>query len=187
MKIIDFGLAQQLAQNKSVRVLLGTPEFVPPEIINYEPIGLQSDMWSIGVICYVLLSGLSPFMGETDVDTFNNITRAEYDFDDDAFDIVSEEAKDFISGLLLYRKEERLSAGQCIQTKWLSLDSSALGNSKICTHKLKKFIVRRKWQKTGNAIRALGRMASLSASRRNSSTLANTGIKANIWSFEGTP
>ncbi|XP_062704117.1 myosin light chain kinase, smooth muscle, partial [Aedes albopictus] len=187
VKIIDFGLAQQLAQNKSVRVLLGTPEFVPPEIINYEPIGLQSDMWSIGVICYVLLSGLSPFMGETDVDTFNNITRAEYDFDDDAFDIVSEEAKDFISGLLLYRKEERLSAGQCIQTKWLSLDSSALGNSKICTHKLKKFIVRRKWQKTGNAIRALGRMASLSASRRNSSTLANTGIKANIWSFEGTP
>lgn len=186
IKIIDFGLAQQLLQNTSVRVLLGTPEFVPPEIINYEPIGFQSDMWSIGVICYVLLSGLSPFMGETDVDTFNNITRAEYDFDDDAFDIVSEEAKDFISGLLLYRKEERLSATQCLQTKWLSLDSDALGNSKICTHKLKKFIVRRKWQKTGNAIRALGRMASLSASRRNSSSLANTGVKPNTRSTEFT-
>ncbi|KAL1398684.1 hypothetical protein pipiens_008766 [Culex pipiens pipiens] len=87
IKIIDFGLAQRLSPDTSVRVLLGTAEFVPPEIINYEPIGLQSDMWSIGVICYVLLSGLSPFMGENDVDTFNNITGAEYDFDDDAFQI----------------------------------------------------------------------------------------------------
>lgn len=173
IKIIDFGLAQRLSPDTSVRVLLGTAEFVPPEIINYEPIGLQSDMWSIGVICYVLLSGLSPFMGESDVDTFNNITRAEYDFDDDAFQIVTNEAKDFISGLLQYRKEDRLSATQCLLTKWLSLDNDYLGKSKICTNKLKKFIIRRKWQKTGNAIRALGRMALLSASRRNSSVLSS--------------
>lgn len=132
--------------NTSIRVLLGTPEFVAPEIINYEPIGYQTDMWSIGVICYVLLSGLSPFMGECDADTFNNIMRAEYDFDDDSFDIVSEEAKDFITGLLQYRKESRLTAFQCLNTKWLSLDCSILGRSKICTHKLKKFIIRRKWQ-----------------------------------------
>uniref|UniRef100_A0A8D7ZZ73 Myosin light chain kinase, smooth muscle n=2 Tax=Culex pipiens TaxID=7175 RepID=A0A8D7ZZ73_CULPI len=171
IKIIDFGLAQRLSPDTSVRVLLGTAEFVPPEIINYEPIGLQSDMWSIGVICYVLLSGLSPFMGENDVDTFNNITGAEYDFDDDAFQIVTNEAKDFISGLLQYRKEDRLSPTQCLHTKWLSLDNDYLGKSKICTNKLKKFIIRRKWQKTGNAIRALGRMALLSASRRNSSVL----------------
>ncbi|XP_055613589.1 myosin light chain kinase, smooth muscle-like [Uranotaenia lowii] len=177
IKIIDFGLAQRLIRGTSVRVLLGTPEFVPPEIINYEPIGLQSDMWSVGVICYVLLSGLSPFMGETDVDTFTNITRAEYDFDDDAFDTVSEEAKDFIAGLLLYRKEDRLTAAQCLQTKWLALDSEILVKSKICTHKLKKFIIRRKWQKTGNAIRALGRMALLSASRRNSSISSNSKTK----------
>lgn len=54
IKIIDFGLAQKLQQNTPVRVLFGTPEFIPPEIINYEPIGFQSDMWSVGVICYVL-------------------------------------------------------------------------------------------------------------------------------------
>lgn len=54
IKIIDFGLAQKLKQDTPVRVLFGTPEFIPPEIINYEPIGFQSDMWSVGVICYVL-------------------------------------------------------------------------------------------------------------------------------------
>lgn len=54
IKIIDFGLAQRLNTGSPVRVLFGTPEFISPEIISYEPIGFQSDMWSVGVICYVL-------------------------------------------------------------------------------------------------------------------------------------
>lgn len=54
IKIIDFGLAQRLEDDKSVRVLFGTPEFISPEIINYEPVSVLSDMWSVGVICYVL-------------------------------------------------------------------------------------------------------------------------------------
>uniref|UniRef100_A0A6E8V1F2 [Myosin light-chain] kinase n=2 Tax=Anopheles coluzzii TaxID=1518534 RepID=A0A6E8V1F2_ANOCL len=167
IKIIDFGLAQRLCASSPTRVLFGTPEFIAPEIINYEPISVQSDMWSIGVICYVLLSGLSPFMGDNDVDTFSNITRAEYDFDDEAFDLVSDEAKEFIAGLLRGRQEERLTAQQCLQSEWLSLKGGDnVGVNQIRTDKLKKFIIRRKWQKTGNAIRALGRMANLSASRR---------------------
>lgn len=54
IKLIDFGLAQIISPNQPIRVLFGTPEFIPPEIINYEPIGTESDMWSVGVICYVL-------------------------------------------------------------------------------------------------------------------------------------
>lgn len=145
-------------------MLFGTPEFISPEIINYEPIGFQCDMWSgefiikgnllallilattVGVICYVLLSGLSPFMGETDVDTFSNITRADFDFDDDAFDAVSEEAREFIASLLVHRKEDRLTAKQCLESKWLSQHDGVMGNTKLCTDKLKKFIIRRKWQ-----------------------------------------
>lgn len=181
IKIIDFGLAQKLAPNTPVRVLFGTPEFIPPEIINYEPIGFQSDMWSVGVICYVLLSGLSPFMGDSDVDTFANITRADYDFDDEAFDSVTVEAKDFISSLLIHRKESRLTASACMQAPWLAQENDNLSCVTICTDKLKKFIIRRKWQKTGNAIRALGRMATLSAnSRRNSSTSAQNSPRPSI-------
>ncbi|XP_059620294.1 muscle M-line assembly protein unc-89-like, partial [Phlebotomus argentipes] len=146
IKIIDFGLAQRLTDNTPVRVLFGTPEFIPPEIINYEPIGFQSDMWSVGVICYVLLSGLSPFMGDSDVDTFTNITRADYDFEDEAFDAVSQDAKEFISGLLIHRKEERLTAQECLNSKWLSLENDNMSNVKLSTDKLKKFIIRRKWQ-----------------------------------------
>lgn len=54
VKLIDFGLAQKILPGKPIRVLFGTPEFIPPEIISYEPIGVESDMWSVGVICYVL-------------------------------------------------------------------------------------------------------------------------------------
>ena len=65
LKIIDFGFAKKLnSDSQVVRVLQGTPEFVPPEIVNYEPIGFPSDTWSIGVIAYVLLTGLSPFLGK---------------------------------------------------------------------------------------------------------------------------
>lgn len=101
-------------------------------------------------IFYSRLSGLSPFMGDTDVETFANITRADYDFDDDAFDAVSQEAKDFITGLLVHRKEDRMTAEQCLVSKWLSVEQDGLTDSrqsrKICTDKLKKFIIRRKWQ-----------------------------------------
>ena len=61
-------------------------------------------MWSVGVITYVLLSGLSPFMGETDVETMANVTIAKYDFDDECFDDISDEAQDFISKLLVKDK-----------------------------------------------------------------------------------
>lgn len=54
IKIIDFGLARKLEADCPMRVNFGTPEFVCPEILNYETIGFQSDMWSVGVICYVL-------------------------------------------------------------------------------------------------------------------------------------
>lgn len=51
------------------------------------------------------LSGLSPFMGDNDAETFTNITRAYFDFDDEVFDTVSQNARDFIAALLVKRKE----------------------------------------------------------------------------------
>lgn len=56
-------------------------------------------------------------MGDSDVDTFAYITRADYDFDDEAFDAVTQNAKDFISNLLVHRKEDRLTAKQCMATR----------------------------------------------------------------------
>ncbi|KAK9743723.1 Protein kinase domain [Popillia japonica] len=119
IKIIDFGLARKYDPGKKLQVLFGTPEFVAPEVVNFDQIGFGTDMWSVGVICYVLLSGLSPFMGHTDIETMANVTVAKYDFDDEAFDEISENAKDFIRKLLLKDQDQRMSAEQCLKHVWL--------------------------------------------------------------------
>ncbi|GFY59997.1 myosin light chain kinase, smooth muscle [Trichonephila inaurata madagascariensis] len=142
IKIIDFGLARIYKQDESLRILFGTPEFVAPEVINYEPVCPASDMWSVGVICYVLLSGLSPFMGDNDTETFANITRGEMDFDDEAFDEISDDAKNFISSLLVKNVRNRLSADQCLKHPWLA--TAGLSQKRpLSTEKLKRFIIRR--------------------------------------------
>ncbi|KAK2715730.1 hypothetical protein QYM36_010338 [Artemia franciscana] len=119
IKLIDFGLARRFDAKKKLQVLFGTPEFVAPEVVNFEQIGFATDMWSIGVIAYVLLSGLSPFMGDSDVETMANVTIARYDFDDEAFDDISKEAKEFISNLLVKEMSNRSTASQCLQHPWL--------------------------------------------------------------------
>nr|CAH7744602.1 unnamed protein product [Callosobruchus chinensis] len=119
IKIIDFGLARKFDPDKKLQVLFGTPEFVAPEVVNFEAIGYGTDMWSVGVICYVLLSGLSPFMGHTDIETMANVTVAKYDFDDEAFDEISENAKDFIRKLLIKDMTKRPTPQECLDHPWL--------------------------------------------------------------------
>lgn len=120
IKLIDFGLARQLSDEEPLRVMFGTPDFAAPEVLGYELVTLATDMWSVGVICYVLLSGLSPFMGDNDMETMANVTRAVYDFDSQAFEPISDLAKDFISKLLLRNASERLKPSECLQHPWLA-------------------------------------------------------------------
>uniref|UniRef100_A0A4W3HZ23 Myosin light chain kinase, smooth muscle n=1 Tax=Callorhinchus milii TaxID=7868 RepID=A0A4W3HZ23_CALMI len=161
IKLIDFGLARKLESTSSLKVLFGTPEFVAPEVINYEPIGYPTDMWSIGVICYILVSGLSPFMGDNDNETLANVTSATWDFDDEAFDEISEDAKDFISGLLEKDMKKRMNCEQCLEHKWLKKDIKNMSAKKLSKERMKKYMARRKWQKTGHAVRAIGRLSSM--------------------------
>ena len=92
--------------------MCGTAEFLAPEVVNYDPVSGQTDMWSVGVITYILLSGYSPFLGDNDMETFNNITRGFYDFNVEEFENISQEAKSFICDLLLRNPSERLTAEQ---------------------------------------------------------------------------
>ncbi|XP_013858893.1 death-associated protein kinase 2 [Austrofundulus limnaeus] len=111
IKIIDFGLAHKIEPGADFKNIFGTPEFVAPEIVNYEQLGLEADMWSIGVITYILLSGASPFLGDTKQETLANISAVNYDFDEEFFSNTSELAKSFIRQLLVkdtrYKKIKR--------------------------------------------------------------------------------
>ncbi|XP_041331270.1 myosin light chain kinase family member 4 isoform X1 [Pyrgilauda ruficollis] len=120
IKIIDFGLARRYKPREKLRVNFGTPEFLAPEVVNYEFVSFPTDMWSLGVIAYMLLTGLSPFLGDDDNETLNNILACNWDFEDEEFRDVSDEAKDFISKLLIKEKCWRLSAAAALKHPWLT-------------------------------------------------------------------
>lgn len=159
VKLIDFGLARRFDPKTKLQVMFGTPDFAAPEVLSYERVTPAADMWSVGVICYVLLSGLSPFMGNTDLETMTNVTKAIYDFDDESFEPISEEAKDFIAKLLIKDPNRRLKPNDCLNHKWLAKTPAKKGKTtKLSKTKLKKYVVRRRWQKAVTAIMALRRM-----------------------------
>ncbi|XP_036431946.1 death-associated protein kinase 2 isoform X1 [Colossoma macropomum] len=119
IKIIDFGLAHKIEDGVEFKNIFGTPEFVSPEIVNYEPLGLASDMWSIGVITYILLSGASPFLGESKQETMANISAVNYEFDEEFFGSTSELAKNFIRQLLTKDTRKRLTIEGALNHPWI--------------------------------------------------------------------
>ncbi|KAM9456810.1 myosin light chain kinase, smooth muscle isoform 2-T2 [Clarias gariepinus] len=171
IKIIDFGLASKLDSSTPLKVMHGTPEFVAPEVINYEPVCLNTDMWSIGVICYILLSGESPFQGDSDTETLALVTAAQWEFDEESFEDISNQAKDFISSLLQKNTKNRMSCDKALSHAWTAtLESTEPVSAKnLSKDKMKKYLARQKWKKTGKAVLALKRMALLSKSDNSTS------------------
>lgn len=145
IKLIDFGLAQELVPGVRMTALKGTPEFMAPEAVNFEPISLATDMWSVGVIAYILLSGLSPFLGEDNNETLANVTAVEWDFEDESFDVISDEAKNFIAQLLVKSNRKRNTVKHSLEHEWMKKSASA-NAVKIDTKKLKQFLAKRRWQ-----------------------------------------
>ncbi|KAJ0058373.1 hypothetical protein NL108_013869, partial [Boleophthalmus pectinirostris] len=101
IRIVDFGLSRRMDSITEVREILGTPEYVAPEILNYEPISTATDMWSIGVLIYIMLTGESPFLGDNKQETFLNISQINVDYSEETFEGISPLAVDFIKTLLV--------------------------------------------------------------------------------------
>ncbi|KAL0902115.1 hypothetical protein ABMA27_000062 [Loxostege sticticalis] len=119
IKLVDFGLARRLNPAYKTMVLNGTRNYVSPEILRVDQLTVKTDMWSVGVVTYMLLSGLPPFLGDNWPEESGKILRAEYNYEDRAFWEVSDLAKDFIDKLLLLDVNRRSSARQAMEHPWL--------------------------------------------------------------------
>jgi len=119
VKLCDFEISRLLTPGCEIRDILGTPDYVAPEIISFEPITTKTDMWSFGVMVYSLLTGFSPFTGDGDTETFVNISQVSLDFPKELFEDISTDAIDFISKLLVRLPEERMSAEECLDHSWM--------------------------------------------------------------------
>uniref|UniRef100_A0A1B6E1A3 non-specific serine/threonine protein kinase n=2 Tax=Clastoptera arizonana TaxID=38151 RepID=A0A1B6E1A3_9HEMI len=123
IKLCDFGISRVIQNDVEVREILGTPDYVAPEILNYEPISLATDMWSVGVLAYVLLSGYSPFAGDNKQQTYCNISQCNLSFPEELFDGVSQVARHFIQSTLRTDPSLRLTVQQCLEHPWLNSET----------------------------------------------------------------
>lgn len=119
LKIIDFGLSRFEDAGESMRTRVGTPYYIAPEVLsrNYDK---SCDMWSIGVICYILLCGFPPFYGDTDQEIFASVRRGHFDFPLPEWDEISDEAKDFVTCLLRLNPQLRPTVTEALQHPWLT-------------------------------------------------------------------
>lgn len=161
LRIIDFGLAHELNEDGRVKVgMWGTIEYMSPEVMNCTYATPASDMWGVGVIAFMLISGgVSPFFAINRFRTMAKVLACDYSLDQPEIDKTSVEAKDFISRLLLLDPKQRMSAEACLDHPWLLDDKLYLGILETLeTSWMRKCLARRRWYRLLNAVRLMTTM-----------------------------
>ncbi|KAI6214109.1 Protein kinase domain-containing protein [Aphelenchoides besseyi] len=172
--ISDFGLSKT-EDSGLMATACGTPGYVAPEVLQQKPYGKAVDVWSIGVIAYILLCGYPPFYDENDANLFAQIIKGEYEFDSPYWDEISDSAKDFISHLMCCDPERRYSCEQALAHPWISGNTAGTKDihNSVATH-LKRSMAKRKWRKAFNATAAIRQLQMLRLTSTRISHSRNT-------------
>ncbi|XP_076892378.1 phosphoenolpyruvate carboxylase kinase 1-like [Bidens hawaiensis] len=121
LKLADFGSAEWFGMNENGMMsgIVGTPYYVAPEVLAGREYNEKVDVWSAGVILYIMLAGVPPFYGESPADTFDTVLRGNLRFPTKIFRNVSREAKDLLRKMLCKDVSRRLSAEQVHRHPWV--------------------------------------------------------------------
>lgn len=139
IKIIEMGQARLLVPGENIRMLFSAPEYCAPEVHRHDLVTTATDMWSVGVMAYVLLSGLNPFAAESTTKMIENITNCEYVFDSEAFKDISLEAMDFVDRLLVKDRKLRMTAHEALEHPWLKMKIEHISNKAIRTLRHRRY------------------------------------------------
>jgi serine/threonine protein kinase len=121
LKITDFGFAKCYDPDEGgLTETLGSPLYMAPEIIKKLPYDCSVDIWALGVLTYIMLSGKPPFKGRTKDDVFVEITTKNITYTGDSWKIISKEAKNFIRKMLIRDPNERLTAENLLKDDFIS-------------------------------------------------------------------
>jgi len=137
IKIADFGLAREINEIKFNR-RCGSLPYMSPEVLDGKSYGKPTDMWSCGVVLFILLCGKRPFCHENVEELSNRIRNCSFEFDSQYWKVVSAEAQDLITQLLVVSAEKRMTAQQALNHPWIRenknpcslLESSEYANKK---------------------------------------------------------
>ncbi|KAL5715412.1 non-specific serine/threonine protein kinase [Ranunculus cassubicifolius] len=124
LKATDFGLSVFIDEGTVYRDIVGSAYYVAPEVLrrNY---GKEIDIWSAGVILYILLSGVPPFWAETEKGIFDAILEGEIDFESAPWPTISNSAKDLVRKMLTQDPRKRITSAQVLEHPWISVDGEA--------------------------------------------------------------
>ncbi len=157
IKVIDFGTSklfnQEDAKNKKLTLKVGTPYYIAPEVLDKE-YDNKCDLWSCGVILYILLSGYPPFDGENDKEIMDAVRKGEFSFNEDAWNHISKDAKSLISKLLTKNPNKRLSAEGALKDPWIMKHREKWEGEeliKLSSENLRKFTSKQKFQQASIA------------------------------------
>ncbi|XP_064443181.1 striated muscle preferentially expressed protein kinase isoform X5 [Mirounga angustirostris] len=144
VRICDFGNAQELTPGEPQYCQYGTPEFVAPEIVNQTPVSGVTDIWPVGVVAFLCLTGISPFVGENDRTTLMNIRNYNVAFEETTFLSLSREARGFLIKVLV-QDRLRPTAEETLEHPWFKTQAKG---AEVSTDHLKLFLSRRRWQRS---------------------------------------
>ncbi|CAF1717810.1 hypothetical protein F2Q70_00000942 [Brassica cretica] len=152
LKAIDFGLSVFFKPGQIFKDVVGSPYYVAPEVL-LKHYGPEADVWTAGVILYILLSGVPPFWAETQQGIFDAVLKGDIDFESDPWPVISDSAKDLIRKMLCSNPSERLTAHEVMRHPWIcengvapdrALDPAVLSRLKqfSAMNKLKKMALK---------------------------------------------
>ncbi|KAG0477096.1 hypothetical protein HPP92_013937 [Vanilla planifolia] len=124
LKTIDFGLSVFFQPGEIFHDVVGSPYYVAPEVLR-KRYGPEIDVWSAGVIIYILLSGVPPFWAETEEGIFDEVLHGELDFESDPWPSISDGAKDLVKRMLVRDPRRRLKAHEVLCHPWVQVDGVA--------------------------------------------------------------
>ncbi|XP_019069281.1 calcium-dependent protein kinase 26-like [Solanum lycopersicum] len=124
LKTIDFGLSMFFKPGQIFDDVVGSPYYVAPEVLR-KRYGPEADIWSAGVIIYILLSGVPPFWGESEEEIFDEVLHGDIDFDLDPWPKISQGAKDLVRRMLIRDPKKRLTAHEVLCHPWVQIDGVA--------------------------------------------------------------
>jgi len=169
IKLADMGFAKILTgPNQLMSTPCGTPGYVAPEVIGTNPLyGPKCDVWSLGVIFYILLCGYPPFSDDDQNALFKQIRSGRYAMDPAEWSIISDSAKDLVRRILIVDPEKRLSAQEILHHPWMKMDATAIPDVDLSSSvaQLRRYQARRRLKKAINAVRVTVRTRMLFAAR----------------------
>ncbi|XP_077047581.1 calcium/calmodulin-dependent protein kinase type IV-like isoform X1 [Agelaius phoeniceus] len=159
LKIGDFGLSKIVDEQDTMKTVCGTPGYCAPEILHGCPYGPEVDMWSVGVITYILLCGFEPFFDPRgDQYMYGRILTCDYEFVSPWWDEVSPNAKDLVRKLIVLDPQKRLTVHQALQHPWVTGKAAKFAHMDSTQRKLQEFNARRKLKAAMKAVVASSRL-----------------------------